>query len=217
MSDRIIPAYAGSTGSRWLSVRSSQDHPRVCGEHSLTSTHLGYTRGSSPRMRGARGGCALPLPVDGIIPAYAGSTENENLRRENPRDHPRVCGEHFVGQRFGGIIQGSSPRMRGAPLILLPVLLLVGIIPAYAGSTGIAQLRHARRWGSSPRMRGAQTDPRRPFDLARIIPAYAGSTLLRFCFSVCFGDHPRVCGEHRADLGGFDGGSSPRMRGALPA
>ena len=30
---RIIPAYAGSTGSYEARVYMQQDHPRVCGEH----------------------------------------------------------------------------------------------------------------------------------------------------------------------------------------
>ena len=58
----IIPACAGSTGCRpWL-YRSSEDHPRMCGEHSvgLRSIHRGW--GSSPHVRGAPPSVFLPLP-----------------------------------------------------------------------------------------------------------------------------------------------------------
>ena len=50
----IIPAYAGSTGGRWLGA--------VPGG------------GSSPHTRGALPDAAGDPPLDGIIPAYAGST-----------------------------------------------------------------------------------------------------------------------------------------------
>ena len=51
------------------------------------------------------------------------------------QDHPRVCGEHLVqdlGERPG---RGSSPRMRGALQGAIQLVLALGIIPAYAGST----------------------------------------------------------------------------------
>ena len=52
-TSRIIPADAGSTsdsasGGAWLA-----DHPRGCGEHSLTTAMTSSYLGSSPRMRGA--------------------------------------------------------------------------------------------------------------------------------------------------------------------
>ncbi len=53
---------------------------------------------------------------------------------------------------------------------------------------------------------------------AGITPAYAGSTFRSFLgFEIC-GDHPRVCGEHRAIFWHKKilMGSPPRMRGALP-
>ena len=77
---RIIPAYAGSTLRR-------------C-EKRLSAT------GSSPRTRGA-----LVVPVnlgaiDGIIPAYAGSTGEEPLVLSVSQDHPRVRGEHLVRETY---------------------------------------------------------------------------------------------------------------------
>ena len=48
-----------------------------------------------------------------------------------------------------------------------------------------------------------------------IIPAYAGNTERRFSTGGNIGDHPRVCGEHQAEIiyERLSQGSSPRMRG----
>ena len=134
---------------------------------------------------------------------------------------------------------GSSPRMRGTPVALLPPLVPMGIIPAYAGNTQANP--HSHRYGrdhprvcgehpqrimndfhclgSSPRMRGT---PHERATLRReqgIIPAYAGNTGNVVARGFEKLDHPRVCGEHqcinRVHL--LTGGSSPRMRGTPKA
>ena len=86
-------------------------------------------------MRGA-------LPVeraaeqrDRIIPADAGSTESIQLLMIRMRDHPRGCGEHGDLLMQGRHVRGSSPRMRGAPLVVLIDPEQIRIIPADAGST----------------------------------------------------------------------------------
>ena len=126
--------------------------------------------------------------------------------------------------------------MRGAPGHVDLVCELVGIIPAYAGSTC-----SSTRWtactrdhprvcgehtptqgvicaftGSSPRMRGALLIRAGLAFQPGIIPAYAGSTSSRRRCRRAPRDHPRVCGEHSVALlpsRSFQG-SSPRMRGA---
>ena len=50
----IIPAYAGSTHHLALAFQAVRDHPRVCGEHYYGDMTGLATKGSSPRMRGAR-------------------------------------------------------------------------------------------------------------------------------------------------------------------
>ena len=47
------------------------------------------------------------------IPAYAGKTNLPLHRISLNSEHPRVCGENGVGQGFFGVLQGTSPRMRG--------------------------------------------------------------------------------------------------------
>ena len=127
--------------------------------------------------------------------------------------------------------------MRGALDTSMPLIIVFGIIPAYAGSTiysvnANGALRDhprvcgehsnrghipVREWGSSPRMRGAQGIRFVKWHVYGIIPAYAGSTPdYRNSWDMPR-DHPRVCGEHLLDRQSFvhQRGSSPRMRGAL--
>ena len=70
-----------------------------------------------------------------IIPADAGSTEDGYAFLSSPQDHPRGCGEHSAPSCALSLIQGSSPRMRGAPTHLDALDGVDRIIPADAGST----------------------------------------------------------------------------------
>ena len=70
-----------------------------------------------------------------IIPADAGSTRFVLDGAGFQEDHPRGCGEHEFLYEWDESIQGSSPRMRGAPKITIIDPKKVGIIPADAGST----------------------------------------------------------------------------------
>ena len=131
----IIPADAGST---WLingHVNTPKDHPRGCGEHFASYPTGRIDPGSSPRMRGALRFPVAPGLRRGIIPADAGSTPLVIRWGILSEDHPRGCGEHDMHIATYNGDYGSSPRMRGA-LILIPLyLILLGIIPADAGST----------------------------------------------------------------------------------
>ena len=131
----IIPAYAGSTTTGNATHTRTGDHPRVCGEHVGVRQDMTYQLESSPRMRGALNAGIFGLDDYGIIPAYAGSTRGGPRRSGCSGDHPRVCGEHRADRRGRRRVQGSSPRMRGAPIRRTEQLHRDGIIPAYAGST----------------------------------------------------------------------------------
>ena len=75
----IIPADAGSTRLRQDSSDGSRDHPRRCGEHPSAASRPRLPRGSSPRMRGALQRQFPHQARQRIIPADAGSTdENSN-------------------------------------------------------------------------------------------------------------------------------------------
>ena len=49
----------------------------------------------------------------GIIPACAGNTPEAIAEDILNRDHPRVCGEHYVIPDGQTTTRGSSPRVRG--------------------------------------------------------------------------------------------------------
>ena len=174
----IIPAYAGSTlpedvvrgGARGSSPhtrgahvpnrgrwRRYRDHPRIRGEHGRPTENIEGFSGIIPRIRGEH--CFVPVGRDvgnGIIPAYAGSTVMSFLtsefatgssphtrgarrrgpvRRTRPWDHPRIRGEHSETTKYHAI--------------------LLGIIPAYAGSTMEGSETLSADRGSSPHTRGA--------------------------------------------------------------
>ena len=131
----IIPADAGSTVADNDGQLGKEDHPRGCGEHARQASTGPLSAGSSPRMRGARGTDARTGHERRIIPADAGSTRSDPGSMRTPRDHPRGCGEHGVGADAVYRVEGSSPRMRGAPGFGRSWPIWRGIIPADAGST----------------------------------------------------------------------------------
>ena len=215
-ADGIIPADAGSTPYRRAVYRHSRDHPRGCGEHLFSLVIVPLQRGSSPRMRGAHAAMRIHIFRKRIIPADAGSTEIRLAWRFIGGDHPRGCGEHYIGGPMSRVRRGSSPRMRGAHDSDESAPQRGRIIPADAGSTwqklhcchlpwdhprGCGEHRFGASsvsgvMGSSPRMRGAPGKNIQPLSVHE--------------------DHPRGCGEHdRMDWETpQDLGSSPRMRGA---
>ncbi len=178
----------------------------------------------------------------GIIPAHAGLTQRQAAGQHDQRDHPRACGAHINVTLRSDAAEGSSPRMRGSPVMVLCMQLLTGIIPAHAGLTpawrtfsamirdhpracgahlAFSRLQHMTA-GSSPRMRGSLVSIGDACVDVGIIPAHAGLTYtVRHCSIRCR-DHPRACGAHGrlASLPPSRRGSSPRMRGSpsmLPA
>ena len=96
--------------------------------------------GSSPHTRGAPKDTFSGLDSARIIPAYAGSTWKCDAAHTGGADHPRIRGEHLKPAFLRLHIAGSSPHTRGALLLRHPRLFLVGIIPAYAGSTPSTRL-----------------------------------------------------------------------------
>ena len=186
-------------------------------------------------MRGTHFAGEFHVARLGIIPAYAGNTNDADSYSTARRDHPRVCGEHDHHLGVVPVVQGSSPRIRGTLIHFRLATHGAGIIPAYAGNTydGVGYSRpdrdhprvcgeHRKRrnvmpdaTGSSPRMRGTPYTPYPTGRYTGIIPAYAGNTPCPTWFSRRLRDHPRVCGEHpciRRRSAGTTG-SSPRMRG----
>ena len=150
MTDGIIPADAGSTSEWRITACATWDHPRGCGEHSVSHTVADWRGGSSPRMRGARPTPTESPPMTRIIPADAGSTRKRAATTQTTKDHPRGCGEHRFSNTSSAHIQGSSPRMRGARFGPDPRSRRTGIIPADAGST-LLSMRPADKPVDHPR------------------------------------------------------------------
>ena len=193
--------------------------------------------GLSPRVRVTRP-AANPAGVRRrIIPACAGNTLPRARATCRTRDHPRVCGEHETHPVTVAMTLGSSPRVRGTPVVVLSVSVRFGIIPACAGNTqgrigvNVAVRDHprvcgehetntakGRRFkGSSPRVRGTQVEGGMLVQPVGIIPACAGNTRCPAARRALSRDHPRVCGEHPSPSarGLRPSGSSPRVRGTL--
>ena len=131
----IIPACAGSTELRPITRYFFRDHPRMRGEHLMSLRSVWAMHGSSPHARGAPGS-VTPCKFDnGIIPACAGSTLAVAYTSLRIGDHPRMRGEHGNISRVVRSRAGSSPHARGALHDLHYGLVILGIIPACAGST----------------------------------------------------------------------------------
>ena len=133
---RFIPACAGNTTAKSMSVPSSSIHPRVCGEHHLAAHHIDYPAGSSPRVRGTLKMASKTWSRLRFIPACAGNTLNFNF--------------------LGLWVDGSSPRVRGTRHAGRPAKGQGRFIPACAGNTQTTMQRVVLCIGSSPRVRGTR-------------------------------------------------------------
>ena len=149
----IIPAYAGSTGAGVGRRYPPRDHPRIRGEHQTGECRTGGQAGSSPHTRGALDVAEFVGAVQGIIPAYAGSTWVSACPTRPRRDHPRIRGEHQDEDVEEQANAGSSPHTRGAPTSWGRPTRWPRIIPAYAGSTTPLTSRR-RSLPDHPRIRG---------------------------------------------------------------
>ena len=191
--------------------------------------------GSSPRVRGKHGPADEAHLGGGLIPACAGKTGPCLPGRRQCWAHPRVCGENSLCLRIRNPPPGSSPRVRGKPIVAPVEHDPPGLIPACAGKTGgrretlrgepahprvCGENERAREAagiprGSSPRVRGKRCPSSRSRRRRRLIPACAGKTDDCGHAAPLPWAHPRVCGENQMGLNEQEtqAGSSPRVRG----
>ena len=214
-----------------------EDHPRLRGVDASALYGVRPACGSSPLTRGRPGGDARAALRWRIIPAYAGSTEDEKRTCNKRWDHPRLRGVDGMPSARATKCPGSSPLTRGRRGLRGRESWLLRIIPAYAGSTCVENLSFAPGQ-DHPRLRGVDTTTNHPEEddmgsspLTRgrlassgqlnkrvgIIPAYAGSTTQEALETLLAADHPRLRGvDHGGDdLLRINAGSSPLTRGRL--
>ena len=89
----ITPAYAGKRILHSHQSAVHQDHPRVCGEKTISRAIRDADWGSPPRMRGKEYVYKDAGALSRITPAYAGKSFSGQVRGVPEQDHPRVCGE----------------------------------------------------------------------------------------------------------------------------
>ncbi len=110
---RITPAHAGKSMQGNQEGGRDRDHPRSCGEKTVSALLKNF------RLR--------------ITPAHAGkspvSVQCPNLRK----DHPRSCGEKTKSCIWLSPMSGSPPLMRGKVCGMPFKRHYSGITPAHAG------------------------------------------------------------------------------------
>ena len=193
----LIPARAGSTRNLARLSCPARAHPRSRGEHFEARAMAAAWPGSSPLARGARDALRPAGRRRGLIPARAGSTPPRWGCCRCPWAHPLSRGEHILYRDAKGRRWGSSPLARGALTPFFDVRVLMGLIPARAGSTS-APCVGCGTSGAHPRSRGEHST----FATVRV-RARGSSPLARGA--------PPGCRAARRPAGG----SSPLARGAL--
>ncbi len=112
-TDRFIPAYAGNTTLRQLTVKQETVYPRIRGEHRRIYGLHAARIGLSPHTRGTH-----PLAFSGFltprfIPAYAGNTSQLKNASTSTPVYPRIRGEHRYKRLCYENHVGLSPHTRG--------------------------------------------------------------------------------------------------------
>ena len=191
----ITPAYAGKSLIFSLFFRNRQDHPRVCGEKTITGAYVGDRAGSPPRMRGKERQGGRQGTRRRITPAYAGKRAvhpvHDTVSRGSP---PRMRGKAYSWGKAHHD-KRITPAYAGKRPLPAPTLATVRDHPRVCGEKSVKAAAKERGVGSPPRMRGK-------------------GQFIRFTI-LFHGDHPRVCGEKHT-VGAkhiMTRGSPPRMRG----
>ena len=133
--NRFIPAYAGNSCSNAPVSATIPVHPRLRGELSRSTTPPTVLLGPSPLTRGTQRREKPAICFDRFIPAYAGNSRRQFVKRLNIAVHPRLRGEleDFTVTKSG--CRGSSPLTRGTLLLDIMFNAIFRFIPAYAGNS----------------------------------------------------------------------------------
>ncbi len=232
---RFIPAGAGNTVPRIISLSSSTVYPRWRGEHSASLMPIIGLGGLSPLARGTRRQRIVRLPLHRFIPAGAGNTSTLSITTDREPVYPRWRGEHPNGSALSYPQIGLSPLARGTLKVLKNIGFRTRFIPAGAGNTGKTNIgvrvvpvyprwrgehkihidKHRVCIGLSPLARGTLYYNRWTRYGARFIPAGAGNTNMGSAVNEIKTVYPRWRGEHRRGLTSRPSqtGLSPLARG----
>ena len=158
---RIIPARAGPTCRSAARHCQISDHPRSCGANMAATTSGKRRGGSSPLVRGQQLTVSRHTIISRIIPARAGPTFFCAVSNAWLADHPRSCGANLQMWEVHIISFGSSPLVRGQPIVRDGDIREHRIIPARAGPTSLPPLVIAML-ADHPRSCGANSTSKHP-------------------------------------------------------
>ncbi len=132
---RFIPAGAGNTVPRIISLSSSTVYPRWRGEHVGRESFDCPYIGLSPLARGTHQRYRLQLTGSRFIPAGAGNTRSGGFVLPATPVYPRWRGEHKIHIDKHRVCIGLSPLARGTQIWGAPLMKSKRFIPAGAGNT----------------------------------------------------------------------------------
>ena len=130
---RITPAHAGKSDVAMHLRRSTEDHPRPCGEKYERTFPYMIAHGSPPPMRGKVCRARPARTPVRITPAHAGKRQPGQERDCRAKDHPRPCGEKRFQAKIYRPRRGSPPPMRGKGSPQIISAKEDRITPAHAG------------------------------------------------------------------------------------
>ena len=130
--------------------------------------------GSSPRVWGIRGRWRFEIFHHRFIPTRVGNTSSGVMTTTSGSVHPHACGEYFFWGNDHDLGFGSSPRVWGIQLKIIPQRYWPRFIPTRVGNT--------------PQVVASTT-------ITAVHPHACGEyATLRLYFSVMAGSSPRVWG-----------------------
>ena len=135
VASRITPAGAGKTKTRAGFYRPRRDHPRRCGENSVSIPLIFDSAGSPPQVRGKQLKQHCAECCARITPAGAGKTRISSSLNGVRSDHPRRCGENANLSSHQKAFPGSPPQVRGKRHHVYRGCSVKRITPAGAGKT----------------------------------------------------------------------------------
>ena len=225
----------GTRGDYSVATNSGEDHPHAYGDKHRLLLSQRIQGGSSPRVWGQGVSRGILLCACRIIPTRMGTSCRHSLTLFRCVDHPHAYGDKLSNPFVLSMTSGSSPRVWGQGILILPVLKSDRIIPTRMGTRLIVYLsitllsNHPHAYGdkieggiqialalgSSPRVWGQADKPCLIYSFAGIIPTRMGTSRPKKRRAQIQKDHPHAYGDKSAfrDYMAICAGSSPRVWG----